>query len=112
MRPDPIALLLVVLALGCAHVETRALRLGPTAPPLSANAAVIVRAPPLGSVPGVREIGLIEVTSHAGDRAQVVRALQESARQLGADLVLWMREDFIDGFGRVIASALRTPSAR
>jgi hypothetical protein len=113
MRREFSLLLALLLCAACAHVETRVMRLGPAAPPLASRSFVLVRPPPLGAdAVGSREVALLEATSHGGDRAAVINALQSHARQLGANLVLWMREDFIDGFGRVIASAIRTPTAR
>lgn len=113
MRVDRRLLMALSLCLGCAHIETRVIHLGRPAPPLPRDAAVIVRVPPLASsaLPA-REVALIEVSSGgSGDRAEVVSALRQVAREVGADVVLWMREDFIDGFGRVIASAVRTRGA-
>lgn len=113
MRRESALLVALLTCAACAHVETRVMRLGPAAPPLADGSLVHVRPPPLGAdAPGSREVALLEVTSHGGDRAAVINALRVHARQLGANLVLWMREDFIDGFGRVIASAIRTPTAR
>lgn len=113
MRAELTLAAALALCVGCAHVETRVLRLGRAAPPLRADAAVVVRAPPLpaSSMPA-REVALLEVTSDgATDRVAVVRALRQAARQVGADVVLWMHEDVIEGFGRVIASAVRTGRA-
>jgi len=113
MRREPALLLALLLCAACAHVETRVTRLGAAAPPLADGSLVHVRPPPLGAdAAGSREVALLEVTCHGTDRAAVLNALRAHARQLGANLVLWMREDFIDGFGRVIASAVRTPTAR
>ncbi|MFO0627176.1 MAG: hypothetical protein U0325_16320 [Polyangiales bacterium] len=113
MRREAVGLVALLACAACAHVETRVMRLGPPAPPLVAGSFVPVRPPPLGAdAAGAREVALLEVTSHGADRAAVIQALQVHARALGANLVLWMREDFIDGFGRVIASAVRTPAAR
>lgn len=113
MRRESALLAALLLCAACAHVETRVMRLGPPAPPLASESLVHVRPPPLGAdAVGSREVALLEVTSHGGDRAAVINALRSHAQQLGANLVLWMREDFIDGFGRVIASAVRTPAAR
>lgn len=106
--------LALLLSVGCAHVETRVVQLGPRAPALPSASMVTVRPPPLpASARPAREVAIIEVTSAGtAGRADVLRALREAGRRMGADLVLWMREDFIEGFGRVIASGVRTRDAR
>lgn len=112
-RLRDLALVAGLLAAACAHVETRVVRLGPAAPARAENAPVTVLRPPLppGATPA-REVALVEVTSYEGEwSAGVVDALRRAARTVGADVVLWMREDRIEGFTRVIASAIRTRDA-
>lgn len=112
-RLPEIALVALIALAGCAHVETRVLRLGPSLPPRAANAPVAVLRPPLASAAmPAREVALIEVTSYASAwAAGVTEALRRAAREVGADVILWMREDSIEGFTRVIASAVRTRAA-
>lgn len=105
-----LALALALAAPACAHVETRVVRLGPNAPARAGNAPVTVMRPPLPArhLPA-REVALLEVTSYTGELSPgVTEALRRAARAVGADIVLWMREDRIEGFIRVIASAVRT----
>ena len=108
------ALLVAGLALsGCAHVETRVVRLGRAEPPRPAGSVVTVRPPPLpAEAMPAREVALIEVTNSSSEwDGAVLEALRAAAREVGADVVLWMHEDRGDGFARVIASALRTRAA-
>lgn len=113
-RLPELALLALVALAGCAHVETRVLRLGPRLAPRPAQAPVVLMRPPLppAALPA-REVALIEVTSYSSEWASgIAEALQRAAREVGADVVLWMREDRAESFTRVIGSAVRTRAAR
>lgn len=112
-RLPELALTALLALAGCGHVETRVVRLGPPLAPRAASAPVAVIRPPLPpSALPAREVALIEVTSYSSEwAAAVTDALRRAAREVGADVVLWMRDDRIEGFARVIASAVRTRAA-
>lgn len=102
-------LLSLAAAPGCASLDVRAVRLGPSLAPLPASARVVVRRAPV-SLPGAREVALLEATVYDGESGvpDALDALRARARAVGADTVVLLRLDRSSGFVRLVASALRT----